>query len=67
MTQRIMIMRDELKKIVEVLEKFPDAAYIEIEKDASSGIGFSLKTAVPLDIEGTAGMFTVDISDVSNW
>ena len=67
MTQRIMIMRDELKKIVEVLEKFPDAAYIEIEKDSSSGIGFSLKTAVPLNIDGTAGMFTMDITDVSNW
>ena len=60
-------MRDELKKIVEVLEKFPDAAYIEIEKDSSSGIGFSLKTAVPLDIDGTTGMFTMDLTDVSNW
>ena len=62
-----MIMRDELKKIVEVLEKFPDAAYIEIEKDSSSGIGFYLKTAVPLDIDGTTGMFTMDLTDVSNW
>ena len=67
MTQRMMIMRDELKQIVEVLEKFPDAAYIEIEKDSSSGIGFSLKTAVPLDIDGTVGMFQVDLTDVSKW
>ena len=63
----MMIMRDELKQIVEVLEKFPDAAYVEVQKDASSGIGFTLKTAVPLEIDGTVGMFTVDLTDASQW
>jgi hypothetical protein len=64
---KVIIMRDELKQIVEVLEKFPDAAYVEIQKDASSGIGFTLKTAVPLEVDGTVGMFTVDLTDASNW
>jgi hypothetical protein len=64
---RILIMRDELEKIVEVLNKFTGATYVELEKDGSSGIGYRLRAAVPLEIEGTKGTFTTDITSEKDW
>ena len=60
-------MRDELTEIVELLGKFPGATYVELEKDTSSGIGYRLKAAIPLEVEGTTGTFTTDITDETSW
>lgn len=67
MKQEMLILRDELDAIVKVLEKFPGATYVELQKDNSSGIGYSLKAAVPLEIDGTVGTFTTDITDETHW
>lgn len=67
MKQEMLILRDELDAIVKVLEKFPGATYVELQKDNSSGIGYSLKAAVPLEVDGTIGTFTTDITDETHW
>lgn len=63
----IVIMRDEIEKIVDVLSKFEGATYVEITKDSSSGIGYTLKAAIPLDVDGIAGTFTTEITGSNDW
>ena len=60
-------MREELDAIVKILEKFPGATYVELEKDSGSGIGYRLKAAIPLEVSGTMGTFRTDITDETNW
>lgn len=64
---KILIMRDELTEIVDLLSKFPGATYVELEKDGNSGIGYRLKAAIPLEVEGTKGTFTTDIVNEQDW
>ena len=64
---KIIIMRDELAEIVKVLEKFPGATYVELEKNSNSGIGYTLKAAIPLELDGTEGTFTTDITSEKDW
>lgn len=63
----IVIMKDELDKIVEVLSKFEGATYVEITKDSSSGIGYTLKAAIPLETDGLSGTFTTEITGANDW
>lgn len=67
MKQEMLLMRDEIEDIVKILEKFPGATYVELEKDSGSGIGYTLKAAVPLEVDGTVGTFSTDLTDVSKW
>ena len=60
-------MRDELTEIVDLLSKFTGATYVELQKDASSGIGYVLKAAIPLELDGTKGTFTTDITSEKDW
>ena len=60
-------MRDDIQEIVKILEKFPGATYVELEKDSGSGIGYILKAAVPLEVDGTVGTFTTNITDETSW
>jgi hypothetical protein len=64
---KIIIMRDELTEIVDLLSKFTGATYVELQKDASSGIGYVLKAAIPLELDGTKGTFTTDITSEKDW
>jgi hypothetical protein len=64
---KIIIMRDELTEIVDLLSKFTGATYVELQKDESSGIGYVLKAAIPLELDGTKGTFTTDITSEKDW
>ena len=64
---KIIIMRDELEDIVKILDKFTGATYVELQKDTSSGIGYVLKAAIPLELDGTKGTFTTDITSEKDW
>ena len=67
MKQEILILRDEWYEIAKLLEKFPGATYVELEKDSSSGIGYRLKAAIPLEVDDTIGKFTTDITNETHW
>jgi hypothetical protein len=43
------------------------AETVEIKKDSSSGIGYSLDVTVPIDYAGRRGKFTITLCDVDNW
>ena len=63
----MLIHRDDLKKMVEMTEKFPDVEFFEVESDNSSGIGATVTMKVQTKIGDIEGTFEVVISSVENW
>jgi hypothetical protein len=59
--------RDDLKKMLEVLEKFPSVEVVNVECDNSSGIGAHTTMKLETQIVGVPGTFEVVISSVENW
>lgn len=59
--------KDELKKMLEVLEKFPDVDVVDVEVDSSSGIGSTTTMRFDTIIDDVAGKFEVEISGVETW
>lgn len=61
------ITQEEVKKILAVMEEFPDAKSYKLEADNSSGIGSILTITMNMDINGRNAHVKVDISGVDNW
>jgi len=61
------ITQEEVKKILAVMEEFPDAKSYKLEADNSSGIGSILTITMNMDINGRNAYVRVDISGVENW
>lgn len=59
--------RDELKKMLAVLEKFPEVDVVDVAVDTSSGIGSITTMSFDTKIDGVAGKFEVEISGVERW
>ena len=59
--------RDDLKKMLEVLEKFPSVEVVNVECDTSSGIGAHTTMKLETHIDDVPGTFEVVISSVENW
>jgi hypothetical protein len=59
--------RDDLKRMLEVLEKFPAIEVVNVECDTSSGIGAHTTMKLETQIDGVSGTFEVVISSVENW
>jgi hypothetical protein len=61
------ITKEEVKKILAVMEEFPDAKSYILKSDNSSGIGSILTITMDMVINGRNTMVRVDISGVENW
>jgi hypothetical protein len=61
------ITQEEVKKILAVMEEFPDARSYKLEADNSSGIGSILTVTMDMDINGRNALCRVDISGVETW
>ena len=61
------ITQEEVKKILAVMEEFPDAKSYKLKADNSSGIGSILTLTMNMDINGRNSHVRVDISGVENW
>jgi hypothetical protein len=61
------ITKKDAKKILDVMNKFPEDTVYCLEMDNSSGIGSIMTLTVETTVEGLAGKFTVEISGVENW
>ena len=59
--------RKDLKKIQDVLEKFPEVENFEIEQESGSGIGSITLMTMFTEFNGVKGSFTVEISGVEDW
>jgi len=61
------LCREEVVKILETMDKFPEAASFKLLQDNSSGIGSVTELIVYTTINGLDGEFKTEISGVENW
>ena len=61
------ITRIDVEKILEVMDKFPEADSFCLESDSSSGIGSTTTLTIQTQVNGLYGVFRTEISGVENW
>jgi len=61
------LCKEEVQKILDTMNKFPDATAFELLQDNSSGIGSVTELIVHTTVNGLAGEFKTEISGVENW
>jgi len=61
------LCKDEVVKILGIMDKFPEATSFELLQDNSSGIGSVTSLVVNTKVNGLDGEFKVEISGVENW
>ena len=61
------LCKNEVVKILEIMEKFPEATSFKLLQDNSSGIGSVTSLVVDTKVNGLDGEFKVEISGVENW
>lgn len=66
-TVTIPLFTDEIQKLQEILEKFPEATMVTLTRDTGSGIGYTLTAAIPYSHDDVTGEFTTEITGVDNW
>jgi len=59
--------RAELRKMLEVLEKFPEVEVVDVEVDSGSGIGSVTTMKFDTEVNGVKGSFEVEIAGVETW
>jgi hypothetical protein len=59
--------KEDLKRMLEILEKFPEVEVVNVEVDSSSGIGAHTTMKIETKIDDVPGTFEVVISSVENW
>jgi hypothetical protein len=63
----MFLCREEVVKILEVMDKFPEAKSFELIQDNSSGIGSVTELIVYTKINDLDGSFKTEISGLENW
>ncbi len=61
------ITKQEVEKILAVMNEFDDARSYELKSDNSSGIGSILTLTMDMDINDRPAKVRVDISGVETW
>lgn len=61
------LCREEVQKILETMDKFPEATSFELIQDGHSGLGSITSLIVHTKINGLDGEFKTEISGVENW
>ena len=61
------ITRKDVEKILEVMDKFPDATSYRLKSDHGSGIGSILSLTMDTTIADTSVEVKVEISGVEDW
>lgn len=59
--------KDDLKKMLEILEKFPGVEVVDVKVDSSSGIGSHTTMHLVTQVNGVDGTLEVVVSSVENW
>jgi hypothetical protein len=61
------LCKEEVVKILETMDKFPEATSFELLQDNSSGIGSVTSLIVRTNVNGLDGEFKTEISGIENW
>ena len=59
--------KEDLKKMLEILEKFPGVEVVDVKVDSSSGIGSHTTMHLVTQVNGIDGTLEVVISSVESW
>jgi hypothetical protein len=59
--------RDDIKKISDLVDQFPETEMFEVLADNSSGIGTEVTLKVRTMVKDIDGTFEITISSVENW
>ena len=59
--------KDDIIKILELFEKFPDVEVAEILQDHSSGIGAHTTMNINTTVNGVMGKLELVVSSVETW
>lgn len=59
--------KQDLEKMLEILQKFTDTETVKVEQDGSSGIGTTTTMRFSTTVNNVEGDFIVTISGVENW
>jgi hypothetical protein len=63
----MILHKDELKKMLEVLENFPGVKTFEVEVDHSSGIGSVTTMTFDTLVNNWNSKVSIEISGVESW
>ena len=63
----ISMHRDDLEKIVSILNKFPEVNFFDIRHESSGGIGSSIEIEFSHKIQDVNGTFKSLISNYDEW
>ena len=61
------LCRDEVVKILEAMDKFPEATNFELIQNNIGAIGSVTSLIVTTKVHGLDGEFKVEISGIENW
>ena len=63
----VVLHRNDIERISDILAKFPDVEAFELTQETSSGIGSVTYVTFAQNINGYKGSFEVEVSGVENW
>ena len=63
----MLLNRNDIEKITEILEKFPDVTSFKLQSESGSGIGSVLTMTFAQKLNGVNGSLSVEISGVEDW
>jgi hypothetical protein len=63
----MFLHRKDIRKIQEVLDKFPELEVFELEQSGHSGIGSITTITFAQKVNGIEGKFDIEISGVEDW
>jgi hypothetical protein len=61
------LCREEVQKILNTMDKFPEATSFELIQDNIGAIGSVTNLIVNTTVNGLSGEFKTEISGVENW
>jgi hypothetical protein len=66
-TDKITLNRNDISKIQNLLEKFPDVDFFSLTQESGSGIGCVLTMSFDHSVDNIKGTFTTEINGVEDW
>jgi hypothetical protein len=67
MNQEVILSKEDLNKILQFANKYPDSDYVTVSCDSSSGIGILVSATLRAVINEDPVIITKQIVDESSW
>jgi hypothetical protein len=66
-TDKIILNKNDILKIQQLLEKFPETDFFSLTQESGSGIGSVLTMSFDYSVDTIKGTFTTEINGVEDW